>query len=263
MDISYPVAPAQASTHTAASLVLVQIPWPLPALLGDAVVITHLRTLTIRSPPPSFPYIPGLLAFRELGPLLHLLSLLEDEERPDVLLCDGQGIAHPARCGLASHLGVLTGLPSIGSAKSWFFGRLSEDEDDDRQEGGHPHHHHRPTFPNLGHHRGSRLPLYYSNSTFTATATHQQHQRREPISHVLRSQPGINPIFVSPGHRFTLNQASQLVLALCTKYRLPDPIRMADHSSREALREWAAEAQRTETEDKTKDAQGEMSALLS
>ncbi|KAE8231247.1 hypothetical protein CF326_g3742 [Tilletia indica] len=235
MDISYPVDPSV--IYTAASLVLVQIPWPLG--LGSSlpsstpVPMTHLKTLTIRNPPPPFPYIPGLLAFRELSPLLSLLSQLDEQEKPDLLLCDGQGIAHPARCGLASHLGVLMGLPSIGSAKNWFIGRTMDDEDSDQdeEEGGGKKQH--PKFLNLPTTRGSRIPLYLSPS--------KDNEAEEPISNVLRSQTGINPIFVSPGHRISLHQATEVVLALCGQYRLPDPIRMADHSSREALREWAAE----------------------
>ncbi|KAL9937189.1 hypothetical protein V8E36_003598 [Tilletia maclaganii] len=260
MDISYPI-----DTHldTAACLVLVKLTLSPPS----SSQITLLHTLVHRCPPPSFPYVPGLLAFRELGPLLHLLNELKTQHGiiPDLLLCDGQGIAHPARCGLASHLGVLTGIPSIGSAKSWYIGHekglppsatssqsaeqergdaVAPSTDDAHKPAQQARKRRRPSFnTRLPPERGSRLSLYHPSDPHQGsdadTTTAEQDQ---PIAHVLRSQTNINPIFVSPGHKLSPDQATDLVLALCTRYRIPDPIRWADHASREALREWAAVA---------------------
>lgn len=145
----------------------------------------------------TFPYIPGLLAFREVPLLLKVISSLKTQ--PDLLLCDGQGLAHPARCGLACHLGVLLDLPSIGSAKSHYVGDYEEP----------------------GHARGSRAAIMEAG---------------ELIGHVLRTQDGVNAIYVSPGHKVGHNQACDIVLHLAAQHRIPDPVRWADQVSREALR---------------------------
>lgn len=145
----------------------------------------------------AFDYYPGLLAFREVPILLQALRHLETA--PDLLLCDGQGLAHPRRCGLACHLGVLTGLAAIGCAKTHFVGEHAE--------------------PGLD--RGQCVPLVDSGQT---------------VGEVLRTQDGVKPVYVSPGHAIGFAQASDVVLALCSQYRLPDPIRRADHISRRALR---------------------------
>lgn len=144
-----------------------------------------------------FGYYPGLLAFREVPILLQALRHLETA--PDLLLCDGQGLAHPRRCGLACHLGVLTGIAAIGCAKTHFVGEHAEP----------------------GMDRGQCIPLVDSGQT---------------VGEVLRTQDGVKPVYVSPGHAIGLAQASDVVLALCSRYRLPDPIRRADHISRRALR---------------------------
>lgn len=145
----------------------------------------------------EFPYIPGLLAFREVPTLLAALGRLRTAV--DLLLCDGQGLAHPRRCGLACHLGVVTGLPAVGCAKNHFIG----------------------TFDDPGPRRGDRTSLV---------------DRGDVVGEVLRTQDGVRPVFVSPGHRIGVAQATDLVLAMCSSYRLPDPIRRADHLSRQALR---------------------------
>lgn len=145
----------------------------------------------------TFPYRPGLLAFREVPILTELLDGLRTPV--DLLLCDGQGIAHPRRCGLAAHLGVLRDRPAVGCAKNHFFGEHREP----------------------GPRRGDREPLRDGD---------------EIVGEVLRTQDGVRPVYVSPGHLIGVTQASAVVLALTSRYRLPDPVRRADHLSRAALR---------------------------
>ncbi len=136
-----------------------------------------------------FPYIPGLLSFRE-GPLA--LSALERvQTRPDVLMFDGQGYAHPRRLGLASHLGVYLDMPSIGVAKSRLVGTYAEPG------------------PNIG----DRSPLVH---------------RGEVVGVALRTKPRTNPLFVSAGHKLDLETAVAVVLRSLRGYRLPEPTRLAD-----------------------------------
>ena len=139
--------------------------------------------------PLRFPYIPGLLSFREAPTLLRALRRLQ--QAPDALMCDGQGVAHPRRFGIACHLGVICGLPSLGCAKSRLVG---EHEDPPRQ-------------------RGGQAPLV---------------DRCEVVGAVLRTQRGIRPVFVSVGHQMDLATAAALVLASAGRYRLPEPTRLAD-----------------------------------
>jgi deoxyribonuclease V len=138
--------------------------------------------------PVSFPYVPGLLAFREGPAVLAALAKLETE--PDILIFDAQGLAHPRRMGLATHLGVILDLPSIGCAKSRLCGDHSEP----------------------GVRKGSWVPLVDGDET---------------VGVVLRTRDRVKPVFVSVGHRIDLEEATQTVLACCTKYRLPEPIRWA------------------------------------
>lgn len=140
----------------------------------------------------EFPYISGLFAFREVPALTRALEILTVE--PDALVCDGHGLAHPRRFGLAAHLGVLTDLPSIGVAKN-FHGPHTEPGPD----------------------RGDRTPLLDGD---------------EIVGRALRTQPGVKPVFVSVGHRFTLDSACDLVLRLAPRYRLPETTRTADHLGR-------------------------------
>ena len=135
-----------------------------------------------------FPYVPGLLSFREMPALLAALDQLR--VKPDLILCDGHGLAHPRRFGLACHLGVLRGVPSIGVAKSRLVG-----------EHGEP-----------AQRRGAWVPL--------------RHQA-ETIGAVLRSRTGTRPIFVSIGHRVSLPAAVRYVLACTTRFRLPETTRWA------------------------------------
>lgn len=138
--------------------------------------------------PTSFPYIPGLLSFRELPAALEALGRLR--HKPDLLMCDGQGYAHPRRFGLACHLGLLTGLPSIGIAKSRLIGE------------------HGP----LGLEKGSRTWL--------------RHQG-EIIGALLRTRAKVKPVYVSVGHRIGLETALDHVLACAVRYRLPEPTHQA------------------------------------
>ena len=136
----------------------------------------------------TFPYIPGLLSFREAPILLRAFQNLRTE--PDVVILDGQGIAHPRRFGLASHIGLLLDLPSIGCAKTKLVGEYQEPEPE----------------------RGSASPLLHHG---------------EEIGLVLRTKKGVKPVFVSVGHKISLKRAADVVLACCTHFRLPEPTRLA------------------------------------
>jgi deoxyribonuclease V len=135
-----------------------------------------------------FPYIPGLFSFREAPPLIQAYEALE--EPPEVILVDGQGIAHPRRIGLACHLGLWLGIPTVGCAKSWFFG--------DHEEPG-------PV-------RGQWTPLL---------------AKGQVIGAVLRTRDGVRPLYISPGHLCDLPGAIRVVLENTPSYRLPLPARLA------------------------------------
>ncbi len=139
--------------------------------------------------PTAFPYVPGYLSFREIPVILAALPKLKII--PDLILCDGQGIAHPRRLGLASHLGVLLDLPTIGVAKSLFIGK------------------HEPV-PLV---KGSWQPLI---------------DQEETIGVVLRSRTKVKPLYVSIGHKISLATAIDYVMGCLTKYRLPETTRWAD-----------------------------------
>jgi len=143
----------------------------------------------IAQSPTSFSYIPGLLSFREVPTIIQALEKLNT--CPDLILCDGQGIAHPRRLGLASHLGVLTNQPTIGVAKSRLIGS------------------HRDLPPEKG-------------------AWQRLWDHEELIGAVLRSRTNVNPLYISPGHRISLRSAIDLTLACTSKYRLPETTRWAD-----------------------------------
>ena len=134
------------------------------------------------------PYVPGFLSFREAPAALAALAALP--QKPGLLLCDGQGIAHPRRLGLACHLGVLSGLRSIGVAKSRLVGA------------------HRDPARS----RGCWAPLFFRDSLVGA---------------VLRTREGVRPVFVSPGHLISLPTAIELTLACTTAFRQPEPLRVA------------------------------------
>lgn len=147
-----------------------------------------LQATAVARRPTAFPYVPGLLSFREIPAVLDALERLP--RAPDLLLCDGQGYAHPRRCGLASHLGLVTDLPSIGVAKTRLIG-----EHGPVPEG-----------------RGQWCPLM---------------DGEEIIAAVLRTRAGVKPLFVSIGHRVSLETAIRYVMACTTRYRLPETTRHA------------------------------------
>lgn len=137
-----------------------------------------------------FPYIPGLLSFREIPMLLAAWEQLR--EKPEVLLVDGIGIAHPRRLGIASHLGLVLDLPTVGVAKSVLTGRYEEP----------------------GNEPGDTAPLV-------------DPQNGEMLGMALRTKRGVRPVFVSPGHRITLDESVALVRSCVIKHRLPEPTREA------------------------------------
>lgn len=162
-------------------------------LTHAAVVVVDASSLAVvesagATVPTTFPYIPGLLSFREIPALLACFRQIA--ERPDVILCDGQGIAHPRGVGLASHFGLALDVPTVGCAKS----RLVGDHGEPPPE------------------RGGRADLLY-------------HGQR--VGCVLRSRAGVKPLYVSVGHRVTLEDAVRLVLACARRFRLPEPQRLA------------------------------------
>lgn len=144
----------------------------------------------------TFPYVPGLLSFRECPALLEAIRRLE--HRPDVVLIDGQGFAHPRRFGIASHFGVLVDLPTVGCAKSVLVGE----------------------YEGLGREAGSRAPLVH---------------RGEVVGMAVRTRTGVTPVYVSVGHKIDLGSAVEVVLRTAVRYRLPEPARLA-HQHAGALR---------------------------
>jgi len=149
----------------------------------------QLQEYALAYRPTTFPYVPGFLSFREVPAVLEALEKLSIT--PDLILCDGQGIAHPRKFGIACHLGVLTNIPAIGVAKSLLVGKHSE----------------------LSEQRLAWQPLIYHGETIGA---------------VLRTRTGVKPVYVSSGHRVSLTTAIDYVLRCTTKYRLPETTRWAD-----------------------------------
>ncbi len=141
--------------------------------------------------PCPFPYVPGLLSFRE-GPAV-VEAFRRVHRRPDVVIFDGQGMAHPRRIGLATHMGLWLRTPTVGCAKSRLVGE-----------------HVSP-----GPEKGERVPLL---------------EEGEQIGVVLRTRTEVKPVFVSPGHMADLETAADLVLRCCPRYRLPEPTRLAHHA---------------------------------
>lgn len=140
-----------------------------------------------------FPYMPGFLSFREAPALTAALNKLT--LKPDLILVDGQGIAHPRKMGIASHLGVLWDRPTVGCAKSRLVGVYQEP----------------------GMKKGDWSPLKLD---------------QEVVGAVLRTREGIKPLFISPGHRINLADSLKTVLKSLTVFRIPEPLRRADHLSR-------------------------------
>jgi deoxyribonuclease V len=168
-----------------AALVLMSLP-------GLEVVEQHAVEV-----PVSFPYVPGLLSFREAPALAAAFERLSQE--PDLLLVDGQGYAHPRRFGLACHLGLLAGVPTIGCAKSRLCGAAESPSAE----------------------RGGSSELIDGG---------------EVIGLALRTRTGVKPVFVSVGHMIGLSQAAGWILRLALSHRLPEPIRLADRLSKGVTR---------------------------
>jgi deoxyribonuclease V len=143
--------------------------------------------------PTVFPYVTGYLSFREIPPILSALAKLSID--PQLILCDGQGLAHPRRFGLACHLGLVLNLPTIGVAKTLYIG----------------------THELLPDERGAWVPLL---------------DKGETIGAVLRTRPQVKPLYISIGHQISLNTAIDYVLRCTPKYRLPETTRQADRLSK-------------------------------
>lgn len=170
-------------------------------LIAGSIVLLDAVTLEVMAVAThvmevTFPYIPGLFSFREMPPLLKAWEKLPFQ--PDLIICDSQGTAHQRRFGMACHFGVSVDKPVIGCGKTWLYG----------------------AYQDLGEERGSIAPLMDAG---------------EHIGNALRTQSGINPVFVSTGHKISHATATTLVLKLCTQYRLPETTRLADHYGRIAL----------------------------
>ena len=146
--------------------------------------------------PIRMPYVPGLLSFREAPSVLGALAKLH--RKPDLIMADGQGIAHPRRLGIATHLGLWVGIPTIGCAKSILVGHYNKEE--------------------LGEEAGSWVPLVY---------------KKETIGAVVRTRTKVNPMFISPGHLISIETSVRYVLACRGGYRLPEPTRQADKLSKD------------------------------
>lgn len=176
-------------------------------LVAAAAVVLDAATLRVVEEATSvgrvsFPYVPGLLAFRELPTVLAALESLS--VTPGLVVCDGYGLAHPRRFGLACHLGVVTGLPAIGVAKNPFTF----------------------TYEEPGARRGDVSVLRAPGG--------------ELVGRALRTQDGIKPVYVSVGHRVSLDNACAHALALSPRFRIPETTRHADSLCRRALREATA-----------------------
>jgi deoxyribonuclease V len=164
------------------------------AFAAVAVLEAHTRKvldLATASGRTAVPYTPGLLSFREL-PVISL-ALENLRAKPDLIVCDGQGIAHPRRFGLACHLGVLYDIPTIGCAKTRLFGDAAKP----------------------GPERGQSTKLVAGAET---------------VGVLLRTQTRVRAVYVSPGHRVSIETAAAIVLSMCARYRLPEPIRIADQA---------------------------------
>ena len=145
-----------------------------------------------------FPYVPGLLSFRELPPLLRAFRRLD--RIPDLVMCDGQGLAHPRFMGLACHLGLFLGIPTVGCAKSILVG----------------HH------TKVSRHRGARVPLTY---------------RGRRVGTVLRTRENVREMVVSPGHLISIGQSAEWAMRCTRRFRMPEPTRLADQEVSRMRRE--------------------------
>ena len=191
--------PGDVRLVAAADLAFVDRRWPRQPTRGRAaVVLMRYPELDVIEEQVvegevSFPYVPGLLSFREAPLLAKAFERLQGA--PDLLLIDGQGYAHPRRFGIASHLGLMANLPTIGCAKSRLCGEHAEP----------------------GPRRGSKAELRDGG---------------EVIGAVLRTRAGVKPLYISVGHKIGLEAAVQWALRLAPRFRLPEPIRVADALSK-------------------------------
>lgn len=159
-----------------------------------ALELVEQKTAVVKT---SFPYVPGLLSFRE-GPAV-LAAFQKLKQQPDIILFDGQGIAHPRRFGLASHIGLLLDIPAIGCAKSRLYGSCGEP----------------------GPHKGDFSYLI--------------NEKREIIGACVRTRGNVKPLYVSTGHNVSLDFALNTVLACCVKHRQPEPLRLAHRAAKAAV----------------------------
>lgn len=172
------------------------------AFSGDIVIavvsvfifpdLRHVEDAVIRVRS-SFPYVPGFLGFREGPAILRAFDRLKN--KPDLILFDGQGIAHPRGIGIASHIGVLLNIPTIGCAKSRLVGEYDEP----------------------GSKKGNWTYLYHDG---------------KGIGAALRTRDNVRPLFVSPGHMIDIKSSVEIVMHCISRYRIPEPLRRADHLSR-------------------------------
>ena len=162
-----------------------------------------------------FPYIPGLLSFREIPPLIEVFDKIKNE--PDALLMDGQGIAHPRAIGLATHIGVIYGKISVGCAKSHLWGDVKEYPRPDK--GSYTFLY--PTLDVSEKNFRKNKPRCVGNTIIP------DGKSQNPIGIVLRTREGVKPVFVSPGHLIDVEGAGDFVMSCVTKYRLPEPLRLA------------------------------------
>jgi deoxyribonuclease V len=172
----------------------------IPAEAGIHFDIVETATVVQKV---TFPYIPGLLSFREAPACIAAVEKLKLS--PNVFIIDGQGIAHPRRLGIASHLGLFFDKPTIGCAKSRLIGEFE--------------------MPPLK--KGSYSPLKITGRVGSLPHQYTQVTNHEIIGVVLRTRTNVNPVFVSVGNKCTLDDAIRIVLACTTKYRIPEPTRLA------------------------------------
>jgi len=203
--LTYPAA-VSIQTHLRERLILVPPTGPIRIVAGADVAFPSddtavagivaftwpdldLIDIAVASMEVTFPYIPGLLSFREVPVISKAFRRLS--VRPDVLFCDGQGIAHPRGIGFACHVGIVLDVATIGCAKS----RLVGEAEDPAPE------------------RGSSTPLTYKGQL---------------VGRLVRTRDRVKPLYISPGHRMDIPTAVDMVLAACRSYRLPEPTRQAD-----------------------------------
>jgi len=184
IDVSF----SRGSNMLYAAVVLLDLSRPIFTKNGQQIARFPILETSTTSLEVDFPYIPGLLSFREIPVVLKAWKALQ--RNPDCIICDGQGIAHPRRFGLAAHLGLILDRPAIGCGKSRLIGR----------------------YQSPGANRGDVADLIDQDA---------------PIGAVLRTRQGVNPLFISQGHRMTLPRAIEITLTSQGRYRLPEPTRMA------------------------------------